>query len=69
MILADRESERVSYDGLADAMANGSDIRIFAKPVTRPYRRMGVALATAGDTDEARRLAKEAADRVTLTYD
>jgi len=30
---------------------------------------MGVALATAGDTDEARRLAKEAADRVTLTYD
>ena len=69
VILADRESETVSYDGLAEAMANGSDIRIFAKPVTRPYRRMGVALATAGDTDEARRLAKEAADRVTLTYD
>ena len=69
VILADRESEKVSYDGLAEAMANGSDLRIFAKPVTRPYRRMGVALATAGDTDEARRLAKEAADRVTLTYD
>ncbi|MBY8336920.1 formate-dependent phosphoribosylglycinamide formyltransferase [Alteriqipengyuania sp. NZ-12B] len=69
VILADRESDKVSYDGLADAMANGSDLRIFAKPVTRPFRRMGVALATAGDTDEARRLAKEAADRVTLTYD
>jgi phosphoribosylglycinamide formyltransferase 2 len=69
VILADRESENVSYDGLAEAMANGSDVRIFAKPVTRPFRRMGVALATAGDTDEARRLAKEAADRVTLTYD
>ena len=69
VILADRESETVSYDGLAEAMANGCDIRIFAKPVTRPYRRMGVALATAGDTDEARRLAREAADRVTLTYD
>ncbi|NCP19237.1 MAG: formate-dependent phosphoribosylglycinamide formyltransferase [Erythrobacter sp.] len=68
VILADRESESVSYDGLADAMANGSDIRIFAKPVTRPYRRMGVALATAGDTDEARRLAKEAAGKVTLSY-
>ena len=68
VILADRESETVSYDGLAEAMANGCDIRIFAKPVTRPYRRMGVALATAGDTDEARRLAKEAADRVTLSY-
>ncbi|KPM12776.1 formate-dependent phosphoribosylglycinamide formyltransferase [Citromicrobium sp. WPS32] len=69
VILADRESDQVSYDGLAEAMENGSDIRIFAKPVTRPFRRMGVALATAGDTDEARRLAKEAADRVTLTYD
>jgi len=69
VILADRESDTVSYAGLADAMANGADVRIFAKPVTRPYRRMGVALATAGDTDEARRLAKEAADRVTLTYD
>ncbi|MEL7720399.1 formate-dependent phosphoribosylglycinamide formyltransferase [Citromicrobium bathyomarinum] len=69
VILADRESDQVSYDGLAEAMENGSDIRIFAKPVTRLFRRMGVALATAGDTDEARRLAKEAADRVTLTYD
>ncbi len=69
VILADRESERVSYDGLADAMANGADIRIFAKPVTRPYRRMGVALATAGDTDDARRLAQEAAGKVRLTYD
>ena len=68
VILADRESESVSYAGLADAMANGADIRIFAKPVTRAYRRMGVALATAGDTDEARRLAKEAAGKVTLTY-
>ena len=69
VILADRESETVSYDGLAEAMANGCDLRIFAKPATRPFRRMGVALATAGDTAEARRLAKEAADRVTLTYD
>ena len=68
VILADRESESVSYDGLAEAMANGCDLRIFAKPVTRPYRRMGVALATAGDTDEARRLAGEAAGRVRLTY-
>ena len=68
VILADRESERVSYDGLADAMADGADIRIFAKPVTRPFRRMGVALATAGDTDEARHLAGEAAGKVTLNY-
>ncbi len=68
VILADRESETISYDGLAEAMANGADLRIFAKPVTRPFRRMGVALATAGDTDEARRLAGEAAGKVALTY-
>ena len=68
VILADRESEAVSYHGMAEAMADGADIRIFAKPVTRPYRRMGVALATAGDTDEARRLAGEAAGKVTLGY-
>ncbi|MEL7688509.1 formate-dependent phosphoribosylglycinamide formyltransferase [Citromicrobium bathyomarinum] len=68
VILADRESGTVSYDGLAEAMAKGADIRIFAKPVTRPFRRMGVALATAGDTDEARRLAVEAAGKVTLAY-
>ena len=69
VILADRESDSVAYAGVAQAMGNGADIRIFAKPVTRPFRRMGVALATAGDTDEARRLASEAAGKVTLNYD
>ncbi|MEZ5694697.1 MAG: formate-dependent phosphoribosylglycinamide formyltransferase [Altererythrobacter sp.] len=68
VILADRASESVSYSGLAEAMANGSDIRIFAKPVTRPYRRMGVALATAGDTDTARIEAAAAAAKVQIHY-
>jgi phosphoribosylglycinamide formyltransferase 2 len=68
VILADRASGTVSYSGLAEAMANGSDIRIFAKPVTRPYRRMGVALATAGDTDTARKLAAEAAAAIQIHY-
>ncbi|MXO62798.1 formate-dependent phosphoribosylglycinamide formyltransferase [Qipengyuania oceanensis] len=71
VILADRESQTVGYEGIAEALgvANGSiDIRIFSKPVTRPYRRMGVALATAGSTDEARALAAEAAGKVRLTY-
>jgi phosphoribosylglycinamide formyltransferase 2 len=68
VILAERASESVSYSGLAEAMANGSDIRIFAKPVTRPYRRMGVALATAGDTDTARAEAAAAAAKVQISY-
>tara|TARA_R110000751_G_scaffold2018_5_gene8171 strand:- start:104395 stop:105555 length:1161 start_codon:yes stop_codon:yes gene_type:complete len=68
VILAERDSETLAYDGLAEAMADGADIRIFAKPTSRPYRRMGVALATAGDTDEARRFAREAAHKVRIDY-
>ena len=69
VILADRDSEAVSYSGLAEAMAGGADIRIFGKPTARPYRRMGVALAAAGNTDDARRMAAEAAGRVQVHYD
>ena len=44
-------------------------MRIFGKPVTRPYRRMGVALALgADDVDAARRLATEAAGKVIIAY-
>ena len=68
VILAERDSAALAYDGLAEAMGQGADIRIFAKPISRPYRRMGVALATAGDTDEARRIAREAAHKVRITY-
>ena len=68
VILAERASETLAYDGLAEAMADGADIRIFAKPTSRPYRRMGVALATAGDTDEARRIARDAAHKVRIDY-
>ena len=55
--------------GLPQALAEpGTDLRIFAKPTSRPYRRMGVALATAGDTDTARALARAAADKVRIVY-
>ena len=70
VILADRDSERPGYGGLAAALAeDGTDLRIFAKPASRPYRRMGVALATAGSVEEARRKARDAADKVTISYD
>lgn len=73
VILADRESDSFSMDGLADALALGGgghevDVRVFGKPVTRPSRRMAVALATGKDTDDARRRAVEAASRVTISY-
>jgi phosphoribosylglycinamide formyltransferase 2 len=44
------------------------DVRVFGKPATRPYRRMAVALATGKDTDAARRLAAQAAAKVTISY-
>ena len=74
VILADRDAESFRIDGLADALSLGSDggavdVRIFGKPVTRPYRRMAVALATGESTDAARTLARQAAERVTIIYD
>lgn len=73
VVLADRDAEDFAITGLAEALALGDadhrvDVRVFGKPVTRPYRRMAVALATAATTDEARALAKRAADAVRITY-
>ena len=69
VILADRDSDAFAFEGLADALASGdTDVRIFGKPVTRPYRRMGVALARAGDVSAAVDLAKQAAASVRIVY-
>jgi phosphoribosylglycinamide formyltransferase 2 len=70
VILADRDSDAFAFSGLADALAHSpeADVRIFGKPVTRPYRRMGVALARADTAEAAVALAKEAADMVQITY-
>lgn len=70
VILADRESDSFAFEGLADALALGdTDVRLFGKPVTRPWRRMGVALARAGDAPAAVDLAKAAAGAVRIVYD
>ncbi len=45
VILSDKEGTHPRYTGIENAMNNKlSDIRVFGKPVTRPYRRMAVAL-------------------------
>lgn len=69
VILADRESERFGYEGVADALGTGAELRLFGKPKTLPNRRMGVALARGATVDEARRRAMDAASRVGLRYD
>jgi len=45
------------------------DRRIFGKPTTRPYRRAGVTLALADDTDSASRMAAEAAAKLRIIYE
>ncbi|WP_085810376.1 formate-dependent phosphoribosylglycinamide formyltransferase [Sphingomonas sp. TZW2008] len=72
VILADRDAARFSYRGLAEALATAAeavDVRLFGKPVTRPYRRMGVALARASDVGEARAAARTAADAIVIVYE
>jgi phosphoribosylglycinamide formyltransferase 2 len=50
---------RDRFDGVADALRTpGVDLRLFGKPQAFVRRRMGVALATAASTDEARLRAK-----------
>ncbi len=71
VVLAERDSADFEFHGLADALATAGgtvDLRLFGKPTTRPYRRMGVALAEASDTDIARRVAAEAAGKLRIAY-
>ncbi|WP_374510690.1 formate-dependent phosphoribosylglycinamide formyltransferase [Niveibacterium sp.] len=51
----------IVFDGVAEALrVPESDLRLFGKPESFVKRRMGVALATADDTDTARARAKQA---------
>jgi phosphoribosylglycinamide formyltransferase 2 len=73
VILADRENENFSYDGVADALALGAprspvDLRLFCKPVTLKNRRMGIALAHDESVEDAVERAKGAASRVRIRY-
>lgn len=45
VILAQKESNKVSYNGIEEVAGKSkTDLRIFSKPTSRPYRRMGVVL-------------------------
>lgn len=69
VILADRQAPAVSYEVAPEALSVPlTDLRLFGKPSTRPYRRMGVALARGASVEEARERARRAAAAVTLRY-
>ncbi|RYG24156.1 formate-dependent phosphoribosylglycinamide formyltransferase [bacterium] len=56
------------FEGIEDALSEGGiDVRLFGKPVARPYRRMAVALASAPvdeGPEECRTRAKTAAAKI-----
>jgi phosphoribosylglycinamide formyltransferase 2 len=74
VILAEGDNLVPRYEGIAEAITEAdTDIRIFGKPITRQYRRMGVALAwqrldsgevLEEDLTEVRERAKRAASNV-----
>jgi len=68
VILADRESSEFTFDNIAEAMAEGAEVRLFAKPVTLPGRRMGVALARGTNVEQAITRAVAAAGKVRIIY-
>lgn len=71
VILAAQDGNNPQYSGLEKAMRyKKSDIRIFGKPFTRPYRRMGVTLAydvVGSNVDEIKQKAIAIAKEITVT--
>lgn len=70
VILATEAGVNPRFEGVEDALADPrATVRLFSKPDTRRYRRMGVVVARAETVDDARRLANEAAGRVRVVVD
>ncbi len=70
VVLANKITEHVNITGIEKALLqDNTDIRIFGKSTTRPYRRMAVALAydeVGTDINELRQKAKAAADCIAI---
>ena len=70
VILANKTADSFTITGVEKALQQtNTDIRIFGKPTTRPYRRMAVALVydvVNADTTELRKKAKIAADSIVI---
>lgn len=65
VIYGGMNAQGIAFEGVARALdVPESDLRLFGKPESFTKRRMGVAVANADTTDEARRRAKAVAARV-----
>jgi len=70
VVLAEKDSERYEIRGVEQALKiKGTDVRVFGKPETRPYRRMAVTLARAKTVEQARQTARRAAAKIQITYE
>jgi phosphoribosylglycinamide formyltransferase 2 len=59
------DSQEIEFTNIADALSvKGVDVRLFGKPESFVKRRMGVVLASADSTDEARKKALEARAKI-----
>src|SRR5919199_1207486 len=67
VILAKDDSDSIFFEGVAEALTEPDvDLRLFGKPDSRPFRRMGVALAKGKDVQEAREKAVSAASKIKI---
>lgn len=67
VILAKKQSNSINFEGVAEALSEPNvDVRLFGKPDSRPFRRMGITLAKGQDTLEAREKANNAATKITI---
>jgi phosphoribosylglycinamide formyltransferase 2 len=67
VILADKQSDAIYFTGVDKALNTPDvDVRLFGKPDSRPYRRMGVTFAKAETTQLAREKAVAAANQITI---
>ena len=65
VIYGGTEAHGIVFEGLEEALAvPDSEVRLFGKPDSHTYRRMGVALSRGHDAHEARNKAKLVASRV-----
>ena len=64
-IVANGTGSEISYKGLREVLStDGVDLRIFGKPEVSGRRRLGVVLARADTTEEARKNARSAASKL-----
>jgi len=66
VIKATEEKWNPVFDVTQAVQVPDTKIRLFGKPLCKPGRRMGVVLANAATTDEARKIAEEAAHKVVI---